>query len=52
MTEAEDKPEDPQIARARRRGRTVGTVIMVLFGAWFVLTTVYNFAVDVFTPGH
>lgn len=40
--------EEERIARAGRQGRQVGTVIMVVFGAWFVLTTVYNFAVDVF----
>ncbi len=41
-------PEEERIALAGRKGRRVGTVIMVVFGAWFVLTTVYNFAVNVF----
>jgi len=40
--------EDERIAAAGRKGRRVGTVIMVVFGAWFVATTVYNFAVGVF----
>jgi hypothetical protein len=40
--------EDERIARAGKRGRQIGTMIMVVFGAWFVLTTVWNFAVDVF----
>ncbi len=40
--------EEERIARAGRTGRRVGTVIMVLFGAWFVGTTVYNFAAGVF----
>ncbi len=50
--DADDSPprsaEEERIALAGRKGRQVGTVIMVVFGAWFVLTTVYNFAVNVF----
>ncbi len=50
--DADDSPprsaEEERLALAGRKGRRVGTVIMVVFGTWFVLTTVYNFAVDVF----
>ena len=45
-----EEREEERIAVAGRKGRRVGTVIMVVFGTWFVLTTVYNFAVNVF-PG-
>jgi hypothetical protein len=44
----EHTEEDERIAAAGKRGRQIGTMIMVVFGAWFVLTTVWNFAVDVF----
>lgn len=47
-SEAPKSAEEERIARAGRLGRRIGTIFMVLFGTWFVLTTVYNFAVNVF----
>jgi hypothetical protein len=46
--EAAPTAEEARLERAGRLGRRVGTIFMVVFATWFVLTTVYNFAVDVF----